>query len=117
MPPENKTSPTENVLRMAEKTHRDIAVIESDLGKAKFDWVVLEAKNRDYNAMRQRKLKRREEAGAKWQKENPGEPFDLDGDYAVPPEDTPDTRSFHKLHYTIAGLQKELEEAKRASTL
>lgn len=91
--------------------------VQADLTAARATFREMEAKNRDYYAGRNRALARREKLKADWQKANPDDPFSDSPYYeianAVPPEDGPDARAFHKHHYTIAALEKELEDAKR----
>ena len=112
-----KTEPQAMTLTLAEKTHREIDTIEADLMKARARFVELEPQNRDYFAKRTRAVERRLRLEAKHKQENPDHPFDPEM-YTpaahVPKAEWEHGREFHKLHYTIAALEKELNEAKNA---
>jgi len=112
-----KTEPQAMTLTLAEKTHRDIDAIDADLAKARARFLELEPQNRDYFAFRTREIERRARYEAKHKQENPHHPFDpnmYNPPAHVPPAEWVHGREFHKLHYTIAALEKELNEAKNA---
>ena len=92
---------------------RTIGAIEEDQRKAKEVFAKQQIENDEYHAKRNRAKVKREKAHDRHKLENPGEPFDLDGDYPIPPPDSPVGRAFHKQHYVLDAIDKELEAAKR----
>lgn len=117
MSTETKVAPASNVLTLAEKVRRDVSVIEDELTAAKADFIGMEAKNRDYDQARHRALVRVAKLEKDWKRDNPDDPFDPTA-YAppalVPPLGSDQGRRFHRQHYRIAALVKELEETKSA---
>ena len=102
-------------LTLAEKKHRPIDAIEADQATAKQLFKDQNKVNDEYEEKRKRQMLRREKAQSTWTHANPGEPFDPDGDYPIPSKDSPVAKAFHKQHYVVSALQKELDEAKAAA--
>lgn len=99
--------------------HRPIDEINADLAAAEKRFRELEPQNRDEVIRRRQAVTRRGNLEAAWKRDpmNANLPFDpaiYSPPAHIPPEDTPISREFHKLHYTIARLQTEAYEAKRS---
>lgn len=96
---------------------RDVAAIEKELTEARKRHAEVRA-DADADQAKVTKSKARiEQAQARWAIDNPDEPFDPHA-FNPPLVPYPGDRKIHdenhKLHYKIAALEKELEDARQA---
>ncbi len=106
-------------LQVAEKVHRSLDAIETDLKAAQARLYELMKPIEEWNRMRRQELAKYENRKRKWENDpdNVNIPFDpsaYDPPLRVRAVDPPQQQEFHRQHYAIGKLQRELLETKDA---